>query len=451
MSRRLSRLAPAAAIGLLSISAALSWPLPFGSSSGNRVAIGKGTFPRWRSLGLATESPIRWLVAMPPQQLAGIDREGTLWIFDVGPPGLRVGARYGELAGPDSPPAVFELERARHGLALVGKDGRLVVWSEGSLRSYDVGALLSRLTVPVPVRFAGRDWDDLLAVAADGAVVLVAGLATGPRVVARLDVAALPDARITLADLDGDGVPEAVVLVDATDRYAHGILGDHFEAAGLAVMGLSPRGLALRTRFTLDTPAVFEDLVPVLAAIDAGRPPVVLVARSTPARGAAVVALTFRDAGLAVTAEGPASGQKNRWSHVLGAADVSAHGTPEVLAVATPHAGGVLTAYRRQRGALVAVAKASGFSSHAVGSRNQDQALMADLDGNGRLEVVLPRQSRQAIAALELEAGRFVERWSAPLRSPVESNLLAADLDGDGLLDLAVADRRVLHVYLSVR
>jgi hypothetical protein len=33
----------------------------------------------------------------------------------------------------------------------------------------------------------------------------------------------------------------------------------------------------------------------------------------------------------------------------------------------------------------------------------------------------------------------------------VQSNLLVHDLDGDGLLDLAVADRRGLHVFLSVR
>ena len=32
-----------------------------------------------------------------------------------------------------------------------------------------------------------------------------------------------------------------------------------------------------------------------------------------------------------------------------------------------------------------------------------------------------------------------------------ESNLVAADLSGDGLVDLAVADRRLLHVFLSVR
>jgi hypothetical protein len=33
----------------------------------------------------------------------------------------------------------------------------------------------------------------------------------------------------------------------------------------------------------------------------------------------------------------------------------------------------------------------------------------------------------------------------------VQSNLLVEDLDGDGLLDLVVADRRGLHVFLSVR
>jgi hypothetical protein len=43
------------------------------------------------------------------------------------------------------------------------------------------------------------------------------------------------------------------------------------------------------------------------------------------------------------------------------------------------------------------------------------------------------------------------DRWSIVLGSAVESNLVAADLDGDGLLDLAVADRGGLHVFRSPR
>src|SRR5262249_47634295 len=131
--------------------------------------------------------------------------------------------------------------------------------------------------------------------------------------------------------------------------------------------------------------------------------------------------------------------------------DLSGDGVPEVIAVRAPHAGGALTAYRRRGGTLVPLAQAWGYASHVPGSRNQDQALIADFDGNGRGEVVLPRQSREVIAALEFDGTRFIERWSVAFKSPIESNLMAADLDGDGLLDLAVADRRGLYVFFSVR
>jgi len=96
-------------------------------------------------------------------------------------------------------------------------------------------------------------------------------------------------------------------------------------------------------------------------------------------------------------------------------------------------------------------AQVVGFASHAAGSRNEDQALIADLDGNGRPEVIVPRQSRETLVALELDGSRFVERWSINLRAAIESNLLAADVDGDGLLDLVVADGRALYVFFSVR
>ena len=65
--------------------------------------------------------------------------------------------------------------------------------------------------------------------------------------------------------------------------------------------------------------------------------------------------------------------------------------------------------------------------------------------------MILPRQSRDGLAALELSNGRWEERWFSPPRGQRASNVLVDDLDGDGLLDLAVADRRALHVFLSVR
>jgi hypothetical protein len=243
---------------------------------------------------------------------------------------------------------------------------------------------------------------------------------------------------------------EEVVLSDPTERFSHGLLGDRVEAASVSVIGITPFGLWLRGRHALPT-AVFEDLVPVLAPLAQGGRPLVLVARSTVQQGTVVSALGWRDGALVALAESPPADGGSRWIHVVGAADLSRDGSPEVVAVRTPHLAGVLTAYRRRGAALAVVAQVAGFSSHAAGSRNEDQALVADLDGNGRPEVIVPRQSRETLVSLEVDGARFVERWSINLRGAIESNLLVADVDGDGLLDLVVADRRALYVFFSVR
>ncbi|MBF8288732.1 MAG: hypothetical protein HW381_1840 [Candidatus Rokubacteria bacterium] len=405
-----------------------AWPLSYGGPSANRVAAGKGTFPRLLVISAAGEAPFRWIVSLPPKRLACIDANGTLWIFELGRTELRVLGRYGEVASPDGPPVVVALGEGRSAVVAVSPEGRLLVWSEGVLRTFDVGGALSRLTSPVPVTLEGKGWDDLLAVAADGALVLIGSLPSGPRVVSRVDAQTLPDSRITLGSLDGSSGLQAVVLSDPTERYPHGVLGDKLEASAVTVIAVAPNALTIRFRYVVRAPAVLEDLIAIMAPIGEGRRPAVVVVKSA-----------------------PAFGQSDRWVHVIGAADVSGDGIPEIIAVNTPHLAGVLVAYERRAAFLVPSAKALGYSSHAAGSRNQDQAVIADMSGNGRLEVILPRQGRDVLAALELTGGRWEERWALQLTGPVQSNLLVEDLDGDGLLDLVVADRRGLHVFLSVR
>lgn len=427
------------------------WPLSYGEPSANRVAAGRGTFPRLLVVSAAGEAPFRWIVSLPPKRLAAIDTNGTLWIFELGRTDLQVLGRYGEAASPDGPPAVVALGAGRNAVVAVSPDGRLLVWNEGVLRSFDVGSALSRLTSPVPVALEGKGWDDLLAVAADGALVLIGSLPSGPRVISRVDARALPDSRITLGSLDGSSGLQAVVLSDQTERYPHGVLGDKLEASALTVVSVAANSLAIRLRHVIRAPAVFEDLIAIMAPIGEGRRSVIAVVKSAPGQGSSLLLLGWRDGGLKVLAEGPAFGQSNRWVHAIGAADVSGDGIPELIAVNTPHLAGVLVAYERKGGALIPSAKVLGYASHEAGSRNLDQAVIADMSGNGRLEVVLPRQGRDALAALALVNGRWVERWALQLAGPVQSNLVAEDLDGDGLLDLAVADRRGLHVFLSVR
>ena len=430
---------------------ALAGPLTFGAAGANRVISGRGSFPRLVVLSLAGDVPFRWVVSLPPKRLAAIDAGGTLWIFGVTPTELQVLERYGEVASAEAPPAVAALGEGRKAVLAVSSEGRLLVWSEGVLRAFDVGSPLSRFTFPVPVNLGGKSWDDLLAVAADGAVLLIGGLPSAPRVVSRADAQALPDARITVGSVDGTTPVQAVVLSEGTDRYRHGVLGDKVEATSVTVIDVAANALAVRSRYVVKPPAVIEDLIAMLAPIGEGTRAALVMVKSVARQGSSVLVLGWREGALDVLAEGPALGQSNRWVHVIAAADVTGDRVPALIAVNAPHVAGVLVAYERRAASLVPVAKALGYASHALGSRNEDQAVLADLSGTGRPEVILPRQSRDVLAGLELSNGRWEEQWALQLASPLQSNLLVDDVDGDGLLDLVVADRRALHLFLSVR
>ncbi len=307
------------------------------------MAAGKGTFPRLLVISAVAEAPIRWIVALPPRRICAIDVNGTLWIFEVGQTDLRVVGRYGEVASPDGPPATVAIGEGRSAVVAVAPDGRLLVWSDGVLRSFDVGGPLSRLTFPVPVNLESKAWDDLLAVAADGAVVMIGGLSSAPRVVARVDAQALPDARITLGSLDGSAGLQALVLSDPTDRYPHGTLGDKLEASAVTVMTVAPNALVFRGRYVVRAPAVIEDLIPILAPIGEGRRPAIVVVKSAPRLGSSVMALGWREGGLERLAEGAAFGQSNRWVHVIGAADRTSR------ASSWPTSGAATSSCRRPR------------------------------------------------------------------------------------------------------
>ncbi len=252
---------------------ALAWRFSYGSASANRVAAGQGTFPRVVVISTPAEAPFRWVVSMPPKRLAAVDANGTLWIFEIAQTSLAVIGRYGNAASPDGPPVAVSLGDGRPGIVCVSREGLLLVWQDGALRAFDVGAPLSRLTFPVPVVLDGKGWDDLVAVAADGAVVLIGGLLSAPRVVARAEIRALPDARITLGGLDGSGELHALVLTDPTDRYPHGALGDKLEATSVTVIAVGSNALSVRGRYVVPEPAVLEDLIPMVVPIGEGRRP----------------------------------------------------------------------------------------------------------------------------------------------------------------------------------
>lgn len=198
---------------------------------------------------------------------------------------------------------------------------------------------------------------ELLAISRAGEALLISRAGTVSR---RMPVAALPDARPHLADLNGDGRPWVVLLTRPTTRYAHGVLGDAVEAAGL--VALDPVSLAVRATLTLPAPLVFEDWEARPLRV-AGRD-VLAVVRASPQGGGALTVVGLQGGTLRVLAAGPDFGRGGRWLAPLtdGA---------DLYAVHTPHLGGALHRYALT-GTRLTAAPVTGsplVSNHRLGER----------------------------------------------------------------------------------
>ncbi|MBI3024820.1 MAG: VCBS repeat-containing protein [Candidatus Tectomicrobia bacterium] len=326
-------------------------------------------------------------------------------------------------------------------LAGPGRDGFFVIVNTQAREWRFVGPSvpLSHLSRPV-----GLARGAAAAVGQDGSILLFQDSENGWHETHRiapgsadLPSAALGDALLMAADLDGDGRKELIVPAAPSGRYRHGVLGDAIEPTEIRVFRLEGDKLRLLAFFPAGGDGVFEALGALAADLDGDGREEILITRSDSASGAAHLVLALQDGKPVVKARGWPTGSGGRWSHLLGAFDVDRSGL-KVLAVETPHLAGSLLALRMLPGELRVRARRSGFTTHTIGSRNLWQ--FALLRRGGLTEVVLQERSRNRLAALALVGNRWLLRWTLPLPSPVLSNIVSGDFDGDGREDLALAD-----------
>ena len=184
----------------------------------------------------------------------------------------------------------------------------------------------------------------------------------------------------------------------------------------------------------LPVDAAFEDGLIRLADLDAdGSPQIVLVSASRMAGAAITVLGVERRDGAPVLLErahGPSVGSR-RWLNPVGVGDFHGDGQQDVVAVATPHIGGVLTLYRYQRPHLVPVAHERDVSNHVYGEVEQQLAAVTTRDG--RRCVAIPNQSRHRLRflALTLRGGWVAVAPDAVFDQPIQS---VRSVEGNRLL-----------------
>lgn len=364
-------------------------------ASGNRILNGAGDVEATDPVDIAVEGTPAWLLAFPDDGDAGGETAGSLWTV-VTSDGRATTHRAADGSSeqvaahdtPWSPP--------------------LGVLADGTVGLVDPPADCSERTHPVPVD------DGWMYVTSDGDAVIRRGTGT-----TRFEVAAPDDVRIVAL-----GEDRYALYGRKTGRYTHGALGDTVEGSSLVVIDAADERVETETR--LDARTVFEGLSPMVADLDGDGANELVTTVADSSQGARI--RLYGTDGTEV-ATGPVYGPG--WRHQLCVAPFAPDGTPELAVVRKPHVDRTVEFYRLDGEDLTVTATHEGFASHTYASRNLDGGLAADLDADGRPELLVPTTDRGTLAAVRRTADGAETAWQLSLDGTLATNVAGVAL-GDG-------------------
>ena len=209
-----------------------------------------------------------------------------------------------------------------------------------------------------------------------------------------------------------------------TGRYAHGVLGDRIEAGALVVDG----GAGSPRTVRLPETDVFEDLTPRVVDLDGDGVNEIVTIRSSVSEGGSIAVYQLRGDGLELLGRTPSIGQPNRWMNVAAIEDFDGDGVLDLAIVETPHIGGILKLWsggEMLQGRATLLARQSGVSNHAIGSRELD--LSEPVRRDGELLLAIPDVGRDRLRLLQytpLNGGMWLDRGSLDLTGRVATAIV---------------------------
>lgn len=205
-----------------------------------------------------------------------------------------------------------------------------------------------------------------------------------------------------------------------SDRYAHGVLGDHAEWSRLGFVADGRQ-----YHITLPDTHVFEDWQPRLWDVTGDGAPEIVVIETDIRAGAALA--VYGPAGK--LAQTPAIGQPFRWLAPIGAADLDGDGAIELAFIDRPHLAKTLRVWRFVDDTLVPVAQLEGLTNHRIGETDIGGGIR---DCGQGPELITANADWSRIMATLLRDGALQTR---DIGAHVDRNSFAAALRCDMLSD----------------
>jgi len=253
-------------------------------------------------------------------------------------------------------------------------------------------------------------------------------------------VQALPDARILTDEND-----RILFLSDPTYNYAHAVLGDAIEAASITL--IDPKNSTFQIRKIIpETGDVIEGISPIWVDMDLDGTREIIVTQSNHVDGARIV--VYREDG-SILAESAPIGKGFRWMHQIAAAQFVDGGPLELAILRTPHIGGEIEIMGLVQDRLEVQASLSGYSTHKLGSRNLDAALVADFNGDGIIEIIVPGQEQSTLTGIQYTAGVLIPVWTQLLDAQLSTNLTGVAVKYQHMLLGAGTEDNSLKLWIA--
>ena len=254
-----------------------------------------------------------------------------------------------------------------------------------------------------------------------------------------LSINAMHDSRI-IKDKD----QRLLVLTDPV-QYHHGVLGDHTEARGIAIVETTPQ-IKVQKQFTAPDSSVIEGVGAIWEDMDGDGELEIVVTLSNNIEGTGGKHVLFNESGEIV-----ASGQSVKpdgWRHLLFAFSPEGDNKSLLAAIQRPHVDRLLNIYEWEGDSLKVIAQLYGFSTHLGGSRNLDGVLGTDMNRDGQMEIILPCTTHDTLYAVSYKDSRLERTWYSPIYGVSLTNIAQVG-KGNGAAIALGTSQNVMEIWFT--